>query len=68
MIQKPKRLLAMAAICAGVWFLSGAPEITESTGLLPQIIVWVGFGFALASLAFLALGLRGLFVGRSPEN
>lgn len=68
MMQKPKRLLAVAGICAVAFFLLGAPEITDSAGAVQQVGIWLQFGAGFAGLATLALGLRGLFVRRSSEK
>lgn len=65
MFQSPKRLLVVAAICGVVQFLSGAPQITESTGGLSPIIIWVGFGFGLAGVTALVFAIRAFVVSRS---
>lgn len=68
MNRTPKRWLAVAGICAMVFFLLGAPEISDNTGVLGQIGMWAQAIVALAGLVALALTVWGLFVRRAPEK
>ena len=60
MTRKPRTLLVVAAVGAVVFFLLGAPEITEGTGTLQDLAAWVQFFVGVLALAALGLGLWGL--------
>lgn len=64
MTRKPRTLLLVAAIGAVVFFLLGAPEITEATGTLQDVAAWLQFFVGVLTLAALVLGVWGLVTNR----
>jgi len=62
--RKPRTLLLVAAIGAVVFFLLGAPEISEGTGTVPDVVAWLSLVVAVVTLAALALGVWGLVTNR----
>jgi len=61
MTRKPRTLLLVAAVGAVVFFLLGAPEISEGTGTVPDVVAWLSLVVAVVTLAALAL-YPGLWV------
>jgi hypothetical protein len=64
MTRKPRTLLLVAAIGAVVFFLLGAPEISEGTGTVQDVAAWVQFFVGVLTLAALVLGVWGLVTNR----
>jgi len=62
--RKPRTLLLVAAIGAVVFFLLGAPEISEGTGTVPDVVAWLSLVVAVVTLAALVLGVWGLVTNR----
>jgi hypothetical protein len=68
MTRKPTTLLLVAAIGAVVFFLLGAPEVSEGTGTLQDVVAWLSMVVAVLTLAALALGLWGLVTHRRRSS
>jgi hypothetical protein len=68
MTRKPRALLLVAAVGAVVFFLLGAPEISEGTGTVPDLVAWLSLVVAVVVLAALALGVWGLVSRRSRSS
>jgi hypothetical protein len=68
MTRKPRTLLLVAAVGAVVFFLLGAPEISEGTGTVPDLVAWLSLVVAVVVLAALALGVWGLVSRRSRSS
>ena len=64
MFHKPAWLLSIAAAGAVVFFLMGAPSLSEGTGVLPNVVAWVQTLIAVITLVVLALGIWGLIARR----
>lgn len=68
MTRKPRTLLLVAAVGAVVFFLLGAPEISEGTGTVSDLVAWLSLVVAVVVLAALALGVWGLVSRRSRSS
>jgi hypothetical protein len=68
MTPKPRTLLLVAAVGAVVFFLLGAPEITERTGTVHDLLAWLQLLVGVMALAALALGVWGLVSRRSRSS
>jgi hypothetical protein len=68
MTRKPRTLLLVAAVGAVVFFLLGAPEISEGTGTVPDVVAWLSLVVAVVTLAALVLGLWGLITNRRQSS
>jgi hypothetical protein len=55
MTRKPRTLLLVAAVGAVVFFLLGAPEITEGTGTVHDLAAWLQL--LVGALVLVALAL-----------
>jgi uncharacterized protein involved in cysteine biosynthesis len=51
-----------------VFFLLGAPEISEGTGTVPDLVAWLSLVVAVVVLVALALGVWGLVSRRSRSS
>jgi hypothetical protein len=60
MTRKPRTLLLVAAVGAVVFFLLGAPELSEGTGTVQDLVAWLSVIVGVLTLAALALGVWGL--------
>jgi hypothetical protein len=68
MTLRPRTLLLVAAVGAVVFFLLGAPSISEGTGTVPDLVAWLSLVVAVVTLAALALGVWGLVSHRSRSS
>lgn len=68
MTLRPRMLLLVAAVGAVVFFLLGAPEISEGTGTVPDLVAWLSLVVGVLTLAALALGVWGLVSRRSRSS
>jgi hypothetical protein len=66
--RKPRTLLLVAAVGAVVFFLLGAPEISEGTGTLQDVVAWLSLVVAVVTLAALVLGVWGLVTNRRQSS
>jgi uncharacterized membrane protein YozB (DUF420 family) len=64
MTRKPRTLLLVAAVGAVVFFLLGAPEISEGTGTLQDVVAWLSMVVGVLTLAALVLGVWSLVTQR----
>jgi hypothetical protein len=68
MTRKPRTLFLVAAVGAVVFFLLGAPEISEGTSTVPDLVAWLSLVVAVLTLAALALGVWGLVTHRRRSS
>lgn len=68
MFNRPKRMLVVAGVCAVLFFLLGAPEITDNPGPVQQVALWLQFGTGIVGVAALALSSMGLFARRTSRQ
>ena len=68
MTRKPSMLLLVAAVGAVVFFMLGAPELSEGTGTLQDVAVWLQLVVGLLTLVALALGVWGLVTHRRRSS
>jgi len=60
MTTRPRTLLVVAAVGAVVFFLLGAPEISEGTGTVHDLAAWLQLLVGVVVLIALALAAWGL--------
>ena len=60
MPTRPRTLLVVAAVGAVVFFLLGAPEISEGTGTVHDLAAWLQLLVGVVVLIALALAAWGL--------
>jgi membrane protease YdiL (CAAX protease family) len=65
MTLKPRTLLLVAAVGAVVFFLLGAPAISEGTGTVHDLAAWLQLLVGVLVLVALALAAWGLVSRRS---
>jgi hypothetical protein len=68
MTRKPRTLLLVAAVGAVVFFLLGAPSITEGTGAVHDLLAWLDMLIGVLALAALALAVWGLVAHRGRSS
>jgi hypothetical protein len=68
MTRKPRTLLLVAAVGAVVFFLLGAPEISEGMGTLQDVVAWLSLIVGVLTLAALVLGVWGLVTHRRQSS
>jgi uncharacterized protein involved in cysteine biosynthesis len=68
MIRKPRTLLLVAAVGAVVFFLLGAPSISEGTGTVHDLVAWLQLVVGVLVLLALALAAWGLVSRRSRST
>jgi hypothetical protein len=64
MFHKPAWLFSIAAAAAIVFFLMGAPSLSEGTGVLQDVVAWVQTLVGLVAIVVFALGVRALIARR----
>jgi hypothetical protein len=68
MTLRPRMLLLVAAVGAVVFFLLGAPEISEGTGTVQDLAAWLQLLVGVVVLVALALAAWGLVSRRSRST
>ena len=64
----PRRWLTIAGTCAVLFFLLGAPEITNNEGSLAAFGAWSQLILGLVGIVALALASWGLFARRTHKH
>ena len=64
LFHKPAWLFSIAAVAAIVFFLMGAPSLSEGTGLLQDVVAWAQTLVGVVAIVILALGVKALITRR----
>jgi uncharacterized membrane protein YhaH (DUF805 family) len=68
MTLRPRMLLLVAVVVAVVFFLLGAPEISEGTGTVQDLVAWLQLLVGVVVLVALAFAAWGLVSRRSRSS